>query len=162
MTKIMSRAKRPRTAEERGLTTDDYGSQRYWQARYSSFDCSDKTNEWLFSWKELKPLFNAISQTAAILDLGCGTSELCFQLSDAFPDGKIIGVDNAPAAIEKMRLQQAQWPGPNAARVELLVLDALQLDHAFGTYESATIDVAVDKSTFDAMMCDQKRGRGAG
>lgn len=140
---------------------DAYGARSYWQARYSAAGVSDRTNEWLFSWAELKPLFHSVQRTAAIIDLGCGTSELCFQLADAFPAGRIVGVDNAPAAIEKLRVQQAQWPGRNARRAELLVLDALHLTDAFSLETGGTFDVAVDKSTLDAMLCDQRRGRGA-
>ena len=135
---------------------DAYGSQKYWQDRYAA-PPSDRTSEWLFSWPQLKPLFRTIPRDAAIVDLGCGTSDLCFHLAGAFR-GRIVGVDNAPAAIDDLRRQQARWPGPNARRAELEVVDALKLHETFDKAAGGTFDVAVDKSTLDAMLCDQKRG----
>ncbi|KAL1508213.1 hypothetical protein AB1Y20_004330 [Prymnesium parvum] len=137
---------------------DAYGSQRYWESRYASGSAPDRTDEWLFSWHELQPLFAPLARDVAIVDIGCGTSDLCFHLAEAFPGGRVVAVDNAPAAIETLRLEQRRSCGAHAKRAELHVLDATELHTVFAEPSDGVFDVAVDKSTLDAMLCDLKRG----
>jgi SAM-dependent methyltransferase len=152
----MSRPKRSRdgsSLEE----ADEYATQWYWEERYQAGGLPNRTDEWLLPWRDLKPLLRSVKRDAAILDIGCGTSELCFELAEAYPEGRIVGMDNAPTAIETMKSQQRQLTDAADAqkRVEFDVVDALKLHLKYGLEEGGAFDVAIDKSTLDAIMCDE-------
>jgi|Transcript_9475 SAM-dependent methyltransferase len=132
-----------------------YGAQSYWQQRYlDSGECSDRTDEWLLEWQQLEPLFDAALQPGdAVLDVGCGNSTLCFHLANAF-GGRVVALDNAPAAISELSRIKESWRGLNAGHVELVVGDAMKLHKAVGS----GFDAVVEKSTSDAILCDRARG----
>eukprot|EP00965_Chrysotila_dentata_P224060 6193957-Pleurochrysis_carterae.AAC.3 len=139
-----------------------YGSQAYWQERYLH-PPPDATSEWLFGWEQLAPLLlGRLPADASVIDVGCGTSTLVFDLAEAYT-GRVVGIDNAPSALECLREELRRRVAAASvnkrakgacSRVELHTLDATQLS-ALG---EGAFDCCVDKSTLDAMLCDERDG----
>jgi len=80
-----------------------------------------------------------------VLDLGCGNARLCEKMHD---DGykNIVAVDISTVAIDMMRQRNAEL----RPEIQWCVGDAFKLDA-----EDDSFDVVIDKSTLDAIACDQ-------
>ena len=101
----MRRSSRSTEPEQRA-----YGSDRYWAERYIK-PTEDATDEWLLGWAQLQPLLSSsIAANAAVLDLGCGTSSLGFDLlaEQLTAEGRVLAIDNAPAAIARLEQERAR------------------------------------------------------
>ncbi|KAJ2330860.1 hypothetical protein GGI00_003513, partial [Coemansia sp. RSA 2681] len=121
-----------------------YGTKEYWQQRYRQEEAV--TFDWFKTYKDLEPLLSKHidSKDVRILMLGCGNSTLS---SDMYDDGyqNIVNVDYSDVVIEQMRQRSQQQ-----VRMTWEVMDvrALKLD-------DGSVDVAIDKGTLDALMCDK-------
>ncbi|KAJ1844394.1 hypothetical protein LPJ73_005186 [Coemansia sp. RSA 2703] len=122
----------------------EYGSYEYWQQRY--IQESNESFDWFKTYKDLAVLFSKHidSKDARILMLGCGNSTLS---GDMYDDGyeNIVNVDYSDVVIDQMRQRTAHQP-----KMSWEVMDVREL-----TLEDGSIDVAIDKGTLDALMCEK-------
>ncbi|KAJ2782698.1 hypothetical protein H4R18_002124 [Coemansia javaensis] len=121
----------------------EYESREYWDRRYAQEP--DSAFDWFKTYADLKPLLaeRIGSKDARILMLGCGNSTLS---SDMYQDGyeDIVNVDYSAVVIEQMRRRYG-----HQGRMTWEVMDVRAL--ALG---DGSVDVAIDKGTLDALMCD--------
>ncbi|KAJ2713667.1 hypothetical protein H4R19_002134, partial [Coemansia spiralis] len=124
-------------------TNDEYGTKAYWEQRYAQEP--DSSFDWFKRYADLKPLLDRhiSSRAARILMLGCGNSTLS---GDMYGDGyeNIANVDYSDVVIGQMRQRHA-----HQSRMTWQVMDVRALELADGA-----VDVAIDKGTLDALMCD--------
>ena len=120
----------------------NYGDPKYWEDRYKdqkgSFD-------WLEDYKSLKPTIqklNLSKENSRILNLGCGNSPFCENMYD---DGfhNIDNIDISNNVIQIMKNRNIKRP-----EMTFQVMDVRNLK-----FDNSTIDLAVDKSTIDALLC---------
>ncbi|KAJ7181096.1 hypothetical protein C8R46DRAFT_1159576 [Mycena filopes] len=121
-----------------GLPTsnDLYGEKAYWDERYTNESADDASFDWLKSYKDVAPLLRALipAKDARILMLGCGRR--CRRTN-------IVNTDYSSVVIEQMRRRhEGARPG-----MQWLEMDVRDLE-----FEDGSFDVAIDKSTMDAMM----------
>ncbi|KAJ7031795.1 S-adenosyl-L-methionine-dependent methyltransferase [Mycena alexandri] len=129
-----------------GLPTsnDLYGEKAYWDERYTHESADDASYDWLKSYKDVAPLLRALipAKDARILILGCGNSRLS---QDMYDDGykNIVNTDYSSVVIEQMRRRHEEArPG-----MQWLEMDVRDLK-----FEDGSFDIAIDKSTMDALM----------
>lgn len=153
------------------MTTEDilpddptaYQTQEYWDQRYTK----EKTFDWFKTWKDLQPVLEPIicdydavneseltdefkslqkkkSAEKKIIILGCGNSTLG---PDMYASNyhNITNIDFSPIVIENMKseyltLSSMKWE----------VMDIRDIK-----YGNETFDIAIDKGTMDAMMCEK-------
>lgn len=118
-----------------------YGEPDYWDKRYSNQ--KEKTFDWLENWESLKPIiWNLIDKDSKILMLGWGNALLS---QDMYDDGykNIHNIDISSVVIDNMRER-------NLERSEMTweVMDVTNM-----SYQDETFDIAIDKSTIDALLC---------
>ncbi|KAJ1834743.1 hypothetical protein IWW55_005979 [Coemansia sp. RSA 2706] len=121
----------------------DYGTLEYWQQRYTQEP--DEVFDWFKTYADLKPLLQQhVARDARILMLGCGNSTLS---GDMYADGyeRITNVDYSDVVIEQMRQRTQHQP---RMTWEVMDVRAMALD-------TGAIDVAIDKGTLDALMCEK-------
>ncbi|KAG8854443.1 hypothetical protein FRB96_007505 [Tulasnella sp. 330] len=118
----------------------EYGTQRYWEERYTR---DEGTHDWFKSYDEIKELLHDLipDRNSRILMLGCGNSTLSENMWQAGYKN-IVNIDYSEVVIEKMRVLY-----PDRAGMEWHVMDIRELG-----FESDTFDVVIDKGTMDAMM----------
>lgn len=92
-----------------------------------------------------------------MIDLGCGTSCLSFDMLSSHLSGvgKVLAIDDADGAIVQMEAQKARLVldgTTSAARASFLCADASQISSSY------SFDVSMDKGTTDAMLCDVEHG----
>lgn len=142
--------KRPRGTPSAPAEAPAYGDVSFWEERHARGE-----REWYFGGDVLLPLLSsALPRDASIVDVGCGSSTLCFDLAAHFK-GRVLATDAAPTAIAALRAAQAsaESGASSARRVELIVADAVSLK-----LEAAAWDCCVDKGTLDALLSDKKAG----
>ena len=120
----------------------NYGDPKYWEDRYKdqkgSFD-------WLEDYNSLKPTIQKLNlpkENSRILNLGCGNSPFCENMyDDGFHNIDNIDISNNVISIMKNR---------NIKRPEMTfsVMDVRNLK-----FQDSSFDLAVDKSTIDALLC---------
>ena len=140
-----------------------YGSDAYWIGRHQQRARTagdDLTDEWLLTWTQLQPLLAPLlPRSAAVLDLGCGTSFLCMDLLRDFDESATaLAIDIAIGAIEHQREEQLARVASNeasAARAAFARIDATKPGAALS---DVPLDACVDKSTTDGLLCDVHRG----
>ncbi|KAK3814152.1 MAG: S-adenosyl-L-methionine-dependent methyltransferase [Benniella sp.] len=119
-----------------------YRRREYWEERYSQ----EESFDWFKTYADLKPLLNEHikSKDARILMLGCGNSTLS---EDMYDDGyhNIVNIDFSKTVIENMAEKCKDRVG-----MEWLEMDIKDLK-----FEDCSFDVAIDKGTMDALMCDR-------
>ncbi|KAI9502199.1 hypothetical protein GGI26_003875 [Coemansia sp. RSA 1358] len=121
-----------------------YGTKEYWQQRYmqEAEECFD----WFKTYKDLEALFEKHigSKGARILMLGCGNSMLSGDMYEAGYQN-IVNVDYSDVVIEQMRQRTNHM---NKMKWEVMDVRELGMD-------DGSIDVAIDKGTLDALMCEK-------
>jgi len=123
----------------------NYGDPKYWEERYKN---SDSTFEWLEDYDSLKSLIDKLQiskENGKILNLGCGNSKICENMYD---DGYkyIYNIDISHNVINTMT-ERNKIKRPN---IKFEVMDVRDLK-----YENNSIDLAIDKSTIDALLCGE-------
>ena len=125
-----------------------FGEDSYWKERYeqkgtTSFEWFVPFSDVLEQNQPFKALLQSrVAQKAKVVELGCGTSEMCEKLWDmGFRD--VTGLDNQPAAIEFCAKRQGA-----ARQVKYVVADMTKLP-----FEDKSVDVVMDKGALDALVC---------
>ena len=121
----------------------NYGNASYWEERYKS--CDDSTFDWLENYATLKDIISSLNipkDTGRILNLGCGNSEFS---ENMYCDGykNINNIDISKNVIKAMSKRNKDKEG-----MTYEVMDVRNLK-----YEDNCFDLAVDKSTIDALLC---------
>ena len=121
----------------------NYGDIKYWEERYKSAE--DSTFDWLENYSSLKDIISTLNipkETGQILNLGCGNSEFS---ENMYCDGykNIENIDISHNVIKAMKERNKDKVG-----MVYEVMDVRDLK-----YEDNTFDLAVDKSTIDALLC---------
>ena len=122
----------------------NYGNPEYWEARYKDIN---STFDWLEDYRTLKDIIDNLSipkETGKIINLGCGNSEFSENMYD---DGylNIYNIDISKNVINIMKKRNEKRP-----EMSFEVMDVRDLK-----YENNSIDLAVDKSTIDALLCGE-------
>jgi SAM-dependent methyltransferase len=117
-----------------------YGEKEYWDTRYSQQ--KEKTFDWLENWEALKPVVEKlINPESRILMLGWGNALISQEMYD---DGyeHITNMDISPVVIEDMKER-------NLDRQNMVweVMDVMNME-----YKDESFDIAIDKSTIDALL----------
>lgn len=123
----------------------NYGDASYWEDRYKS--CEDPTFDWLEDYSSLKTIINDLNinkETGTILNLGCGNSEMSEEMYD---DGyhNIINIDISHNVINYMKERNKQRPN----------MTFFQMDVRDIKLDNNSVDLAIDKSTIDALLCGE-------
>ena len=121
----------------------NYGDITYWEQRYK--DSEYTTFDWLENYPTLKEIIislNIPKETGKILNLGCGNSEFSENMYD---DGyhNIKNIDISQNVIKLMAERSKDRP-----EMTYEVMDVRDIK-----YESNFFDLAIDKSTIDALLC---------
>lgn len=100
--------------------------------------------DWFKKYADLEATFNALipSKSSQILMLGCGNSTLSEDMFDAGYT-HILNVDFSQTVIQKMRARRPE--------MKWEVMNVQQMDGVL----SESVDVAIDKGTMDALMCEK-------
>ena len=120
--------------------TCNFGKADYWDGRYFK---NAETFEWYHGWEELKDIIHRYcARDGKVLMLGCGNSKLS---EDMYYDGyeEIESVDISRVVIDQMADKYRDIEG----------LAWRQCDVADTPFEDAEFDCAIDKGTFDCVMC---------
>ena len=120
----------------------NYGCPKYWDERYASGGESSMF-DWLEDFQSLKSLLEQFCKpTDKILILGCGNANFSEDLYDAGFKHQ-WNIDISSVVIKQMRTR-------NKERKEMTyeVMDVCNL-----SYPDNFFDVAIDKSTIDALLC---------
>jgi len=129
-----------------------YGDKAYWDQRYHDDARLGANYEWYFDYNSLKskrllePFLSrtAGSSTPAILEVGCGNSDLCHALwQEGFTN--VTAVDISDVVINQMK---EKYPD---CGVNFLVMDC-RLEIAL---PSASLDLIIDKGATDTICCDR-------
>ena len=123
----------------------NYGDKTYWEDRYKSSENS--TFDWLENYSALRDIISSLNipkETGQILNLGCGNSEFAENMYD---DGykNIKNIDISHNVIKAMAERNKEKEG-----MIYEVMDVRDLK-----YEDNSFDLAVDKSTIDALLCGE-------
>jgi len=123
----------------------NYGDISYWEERYKTSDNS--TFDWLENYATLKEIISSLNipkETGQILNLGCGNSEFS---ENMYCDGykNIKNIDISHNVIKAMSERNKDKEG-----MTYEVMDVRDIK-----YEDNYFDLAVDKSTIDALLCGE-------
>ena len=123
----------------------NYGDISYWEERYKSSD--NTTFDWLENYATLKEIIASLNipkETGQILNLGCGNSEFS---ENMYCDGykNIKNIDISHNVIKSMSERNKDKEG-----MTYEVMDVRDIK-----YENNYFDLAVDKSTIDALLCGE-------
>ena len=124
------------------LIMPNYGDPKYWDERYSEQE--GNTFDWLEDYPTLKPYLLPLlpGPEARILVLGCGNSEFSENMyDDAYHN--IVNIDISAVVIEQMQSRNESRP-----EMSFHVMDVRELK-----FPDDSFDLAVDKSTIDALLC---------
>jgi ubiquinone/menaquinone biosynthesis C-methylase UbiE len=123
----------------------NYGDKSYWEERYKSSE--NTTFDWLENYSTLKDIISSLKinkETGQVLNLGCGNSEFA---ENMYGDGykNIKNIDISHNVIKSMSERNKGMEG-----LTYEVMDVRELK-----YDDNSFDLAVDKSTIDALLCGE-------
>ncbi|OMJ94504.1 hypothetical protein SteCoe_2276 [Stentor coeruleus] len=119
----------------------NYGDPEYWEKRYE--EQKGKTFDWLEDYETLSIFIkHLISPDNRILILGCGNAELS---EDMYQDG-FTHIDNID--ISSVVIQQMKDRNLEKNDMSWTVMDVMDLK-----FPNNYFDLAIDKSTIDALLC---------
>ncbi len=130
-----------------------YGSKEYWDKRYRECEAqraADETTEWLLSYADIQGILAAampLGRDSRVLDVGCGNSKLLPDLRDNGHRGDLVGID-----ISGISVARSVCAGKD---IQVEEVDATTAYTVFG---ADAFEVVLDKSTIDAMLCDDADG----
>ena len=121
----------------------NYADLAYWEQRYKNSE--NTTFDWLENYQALKEIIlslNISKEAGQILNLGCGNSEFSENMYD---DGfhNIKNIDISQSVIKLMSERSKNRP-----EMTYEVMDVRDIK-----YENNYFDLAIDKSTIDALLC---------
>jgi len=119
----------------------NYGDPKYWDKRYA--ENSGSMFDWLEDYRSLKPLLSdLLTRESKVLVLGCGNAEFS---EDLYDDGyhNLFNIDISSVVITQMSERNKHR---DVMKYE--VMDVRDIKYADGFF-----DVAIDKSTIDALLC---------
>jgi ubiquinone/menaquinone biosynthesis C-methylase UbiE len=123
----------------------NYGDPRYWEERYKTQ--KSITFDWLEDYSTLKLLIEefGVGKESSVLVLGCGNAEFSEHM---YKDGylNIYNIDIARNVIATMKERNKAM-----LHMKYEVMDVRDLK-----YDNGTFDLAIDKSTIDALLCGEK------
>ncbi len=125
----------------------NYGDPKYWDKRYKEQE--NATFDWLEDYASLKSLIKTlVKPEGRVLVLGCGNAEFS---EDMYDDGyqNVDNCDISSVVIEQMKARNA---ARKKMRFDLMDVRAM-------TYPDNSYDLAVDKSTIDALLCGENSFR---
>ena len=119
----------------------NYGDPIYWDERYAK--CGESMFDWLEDYKSLKALLEQyVKPEHKILIVGCGNANFS---EDMYDDGyeHLYNIDISSVCIQQMKVR-------NKERKKMVyeTMDCCEL-----TYPDNFFDIAIDKSTIDAILC---------
>lgn len=123
----------------------NYGDKSYWEERYKSPEYA--TFDWLENYSTLKDIIanlNINKESGRILNLGCGNSEF----SENMYDDGYHNIKNIDISTNVINLMSERCKDRKEMTYE--VMDVRDIK-----YESNTFDLAIDKSTIDALLCGE-------
>ncbi|PNP78728.1 hypothetical protein FNYG_07870 [Fusarium nygamai] len=127
------------------------GLSEYWDSRYATSNNNDPTHEWFRSFSQVLPFLqkNLLKQPGRtaqddprILHLGSGDSVVPAELAKRGYQ-KQLCVDFSPVVVEMMTERHQEIAGIQWSRVDVRDMPSIA---------TASIDVAFDKGTLDAMI----------
>ncbi len=130
-----------------GRDVTRFGEDSFWKERYANGTVSF---EWFVPFSDVTQqnqpfrglLQSRVASKAKVVEIGCGTSELCENLWDmGFRD--VTGLDNQPAAIEFCNKRQG-----TERQIKYVVGDMTKMP-----FEDKSVDVIIDKGALDALVC---------
>ena len=119
----------------------NYGDPGYWDKRYEEQE--NTVFDWLEDYKSLKEILKEFcNKESRVLVLGCGNAEFSEEMYD---DGykQLYNVDISSVVIEQMRKRNEER--------DLMTFEVMDVRKL--AYEDDFFDVAIDKSTIDALLC---------
>ncbi|KAI8074269.1 uncharacterized protein B0P05DRAFT_156122 [Gilbertella persicaria] len=130
------------------LNAVPFHQKAYWESRFER----EKHFEWLLTWDDVKPIIEPfIQEQQDILHLGCGNSELAFQIVDSGYTNTIVNVDYAENVIEHMKTVTQQRENPAYAGISWISGDCL--NHLQSCLPQPEYAVLIDKSLVDTIAC---------
>jgi EEF1A lysine methyltransferase 4 len=121
----------------------NYGDPKYWDKRY--LDNEGTIFDWLEDYSSLKPLFEDLipHKRVRILVIGCGNAPMS---EDMYDEGYelIHNIDISSVVIKQMR-ERNQF----REKMTYEVMDCTDMNSIPDNF----YDVAIDKSTIDALLC---------
>ena len=124
-----------------------YGDPKYWDDRYAG-EGKDKTFDWLLSYMTLKGFLAQYmkNKDVRILVLGCGNAAFS---EDLYDDGfkNQVNVDISSVVISLMKERNAVL----RPEIQWITMDITDMRD----FETGSFDIAIDKSTMDALVCAQ-------
>ena len=121
----------------------NYGDPKYWDKRYKEQE--NATFDWLEDYPALKSLITSlVKPDGKVLVLGCGNAEFSENMYD---DGyeNIDNCDISPVVIAQMKARNS-----TRKKMQYDIMDVRSM-----TYPDNTYDLAIDKSTIDALLCGE-------
>lgn len=117
-----------------------YGDPNYWDDRYEKQ--KGKTFDWLENWETLQPLIEKlIDKSAKVLILGSGNALFSEEMYNAGYEN-ITNIDISEVWINEMKERNADKPS-----MTWEVMDVMNM-----RFSDEEFDIAIDKSTIDALM----------
>ena len=119
----------------------NYGDPKYWDKRYS--ENAGSVFDWLEEYHSLKSLLSELlTPESKVLILGCGNAKFS---EDLYDDGfeNIYNIDISSVVIETMSDRNR-----TRSNMKYEVMDVCDIKYPNGFF-----DVAIDKSTIDALLC---------
>ncbi|KAG0743375.1 hypothetical protein G6F57_009721 [Rhizopus arrhizus] len=118
----------------------------YWESRFKK----EKHFEWLLTWKDIQSEVETyLNKSENILHLGCGNSELPFDMSDAGYK-RIVNIDYAETVIRRMKAV-TQEKQKDYSGLSWYTGDCLNNLISFLPHENYT--TVIDKSLVDTIAC---------
>jgi len=120
----------------------NYGDPKYWETRYK--EQKETTFDWLEDYDTLKQIIDdfKLGKESKVLVLGCGNAEFS---EDMYDDGytNIYNIDISENVIKQMKDRNISRP-----KMIYEVMDIRDLK-----YPDKSFEIAIDKSTIDALLC---------
>ncbi|KAI8345290.1 hypothetical protein EDC96DRAFT_610908 [Choanephora cucurbitarum] len=138
------------------LNAVPFDQKEYWESRFER----EKHFEWLLTWDNIKHVIEPyIKGHQDILHLGCGNSELAFQMADSGHSNPIVNVDYAGNVIEYMK--QVTQERHNSAYANISWITADCLNQLKSYLPQTEYEILIDKSLSDTIACgdDDKQTR---